>query len=184
VYPTTPEPGEPLGPAAETERHRHPAAEPVDRPPTSAPEPGERPPAAGPGRAEPGRTLLDRAPGERYARAGTSAGGDTIVWPPLAVGVGGVLAYTLLGGLLSVTAGLVVAAAFVGWLLGKLIVGPPRAAAAALATVVIGLIGVWLFGRLEGGDLDAVAYLDAVQGWPLVALQLLSAGGLAAASSR
>jgi hypothetical protein len=184
VNPTTPEPGEARSPAADIERHRDPAAAPIDRPPTSRTEPGERPPAAASGPVEPGRTLLDRPPGERYAGARTSSAGDRIVWPPLAVAIGGVLAYTLLGGLLSVTAGLVVAAAFLGWLLGKLIVGPPRAALVALATVVIGLVGVWLFGRLEGGDLDPIAYLDAVQGWPLVALQLLAGGGLAAASSR
>ena len=54
----------------------------------------------------------------------------------------------------------------------------------AVATVVAGLVGVWLFGRIEGGVLDPIAYLDEVQGWPLVGLQLLAGAGLAAASSR
>ena len=133
---------------------------------------------------EPRRPQLDRPPGERYVPDIPRDRDDRIVWPPLAVAAGGLVAYTVLGGLLSVTAGLIVVAAFVGWLLGKLIAGPPRATVAAVAAVVIGLLGVWAFGRLEGGDLDPIAYLDAVQGWPLVALQLVAAGGLAAASSR
>jgi hypothetical protein len=53
-----------------------------------------------------------------------------------------------------------------------------------VVSIVAGLLGVWLFGRLEGGVLDPIAYLDEVQGWPLVVLQLLAGGGMAAASSR
>lgn len=180
-------------PPAPDTSHGRPGAQPVDRSPTanpeppeaaavSRPQPGEQPPA--PRSGGPGRPRLERPPGDRYAAPDASRSAEVIVWPPLAVAVGGVVAYTVLGGLLSITAGLIVVAAFVGWLLGKLIVGPPRAAVVALATVGLGLLGVWLFGRLEGGDLDPVAYLDAVQGWPLVALQLLAGGGLAAASSR
>jgi len=141
------------------------------------PEPGER------------RPQLDRAPGDRYrvtptAEDGGSPGERRIVWPPLAVGIGGALVYTILGGVLAVTAGLIVVAAFVGWLLGKLIRGPARAATAAALTVAAGLIGIWLFSHIEGGVLDPITYLDDVQGWPLVVLQLLVGAGLAAASSR
>jgi hypothetical protein len=106
------------------------------------------------------------------------------VWPPLAVAVGVALAYTILGGLLDITAGLIVVAAFAGWLLGRLVSRPPRAAAVAIATILLGLAGIWVFGRLEGGVLDPIAYFDAVQGWPLVAIQLVASAGLAAASSR
>jgi hypothetical protein len=146
------------------------------------------------------RAMLDRAPGERYLRGARRPGTDTgqagttgsaasardlsAVWPPLAVVVGGALAYTVVGGILAVTAGLVVLAAFLGWLIGKLVATPPRAAFVGLLAVVAGLAGIWLFGRLEGGVLDPVAYFDEVQGWPLVALQLLAGGGLAAAASR
>ncbi len=106
------------------------------------------------------------------------------VWPPLAVVIGGALAYTVIGGILVVTAGLVVLAAFLGWLIGKLVARPPRAALVGVIAVLVGLAGIWLFGRLEGGVLDPIAYFDEVQGWPLVALQLLAGGGLAAAASR
>jgi hypothetical protein len=139
--------------------------------------------------SEPGepRRRLDRPPGERYGRP-NDAGGDgdsrTMAWLPVAIGLGGVLAYTLLGGVLAVTAGLIVVAGFVGWILGKLISPPWRAAVAALATIVVGLLGVWLFGRVEGGVLDPLTYLDEVQGWPLVLVQLVVGAGLAAASSR
>ena len=135
---------------------------------------------------EPGepRPRLERAPGERYRPAPTDEEGGGPSWAPLAVGVGGALAYTILGGVLAVTAGLLVVAGFAGWLLGKL-VSPPRVAAlAGLLTVVAGLLGIWLFGRLEGGVLDPLTYLDDVQGWPFVVVQLAVGAGVAAASSR
>src|SRR3954469_349666 len=77
---------------------------------------------------EPGdrRPQLDRPPGDRYLprdNAGTEA---PIAWPAIPVALGGALAYTILGGILSITAGLIVVAGFVGWLLGKLVTGPPR----------------------------------------------------------
>jgi hypothetical protein len=138
----------------------------------------------------PRRPQLDRPPGDRYRRSDAVAGRDPLagrlagIWPPLAVVLGGAVAYTLLGGLMAVTAGLIVVALFVGWLIGKLVSPPPRAALVGAIAIVIGLLGVWLFGRLEGGVLDPIAYLDEVQGWPLVVLQLLAGGGMAAASSR
>jgi len=137
-------------------------------------EPGER------------RPKLDRAPGERYLRPESDAAGRDapLMWPPVAVMIGGAIGYTILGGILAVTAGLVVLAASLGWLLGKLVSPPSRAAAAGLATIALGLAGIWLFGRVEGGVLDPITYLDDVQGWPLVALQLALGSGLAAASSR
>jgi hypothetical protein len=135
---------------------------------------------------EPGdrRPQLDRPPGERYIERAETRDEPSIVWPPLAVAIAGVLSYTVLGGLLSITAGLIVVAAFVGWLLGRLVARPPRAALVAIVTIAVGLLGIWLFGRIEGGVLDPIAYFDEVQGWPLVALQLVAGGALAAASSR
>lgn len=105
-------------------------------------------------------------------------------WIPVAVVLGGALVYTVLGGILTVTAGLIVVAVFLGWLIGRLVAPPARAALVALAAVVLGLLGIWLFGRIEGGVLDPIAYLDQVQGWPLVAAQLIGAAGMAAAASR
>lgn len=145
----------------------------------SAREPGDRRPGA-----------LERPPGERYRPARDGASRETagerrrISWSPLAVAVGTALAYPILGELFGITAGLIVLAGFAGWLLGKLVAGPPRAAGAGLATVALGLAGIWLVSRLEGGVLDPIAYLDAVQGWPLVVIQLLAAAAFAAASSR
>jgi hypothetical protein len=139
----------------------------------------------------PRRPQLDRPPGDRYLRpeppgggAGAADGRLAAVWPPLAVVLGTAIAYTLVGGLMSATAGLIILALFAGWLVGKLVSPPPLAAAIGLVAIVAGLAGIWLFGRLEGGVLDPIAYFDEVQGWPLVALQLLAGGGMAAASSR
>jgi hypothetical protein len=149
---------------------------------TNVPEPGEP-------RPEPGerRQRLDRPPGERYATAAADAdagAGADLRWAPVAVVLGGAILYTILGGILTITAGLVVLAAFIGWLIGKLVSPPVRAALVGLVAVVAGLLGIWLFGRIEGGVLDPIAYLDEVQGWPLVVGQLLAGAGLAAAASR
>jgi hypothetical protein len=140
---------------------------------------------------EPGdrRPGLDRPPGERYLaaeeRAAAAEGGiPGGPWTLVAVILGGALVYTILGGVIDVTVGLIVAAGFLGWLIGKLVPGPARAAALGVVAVFIGLLGIWAFGRVEGGVLDPIAYFDAVQGWPLVVLQLLAGGGLAAAASR
>lgn len=140
---------------------------------------------------EPGdrRPGLDRPPGERYLaaeeRAAAPEGGiPGGPWTLVAVILGGALVYTILGGIVDVTAGLIVAAGFLGWLIGKLVPGPRRAAGLAIVAVLLGLLGIWAFGRVEGGVLDPIAYFDAVQGWPLVVLQLLAGGGLAAAASR
>lgn len=151
------------------------------RPPDSRPLPGEQPPQAV-------RRTLDQPPGERYGAGAAPEGSETGIvggpWAPVAVVVGGAIAYTILGGILLATAGLIVVAAFIGWLIGKLVSPPARAAAAGVAAVLVGLLAIWAFGRVEGGVLDPIAYLDAVQGWPLVALQLLAGGGVAAAASR
>ena len=82
------------------------------------------------------------------------------------------------------TAGLIVVAAFGGWLTGKVVSPPPVAAVVGVVAIVLGFLGIWLFGRLEGGVLDPIEYLAEVEGPVLVALCLLAGGGLAAASSR
>jgi hypothetical protein len=147
--------------------------------PMTESEPGDRRPRA-----------LERRPGERYGSTGDGTPRATLddrrrlAWAPVAVAVGTAIVYPALGELFGITAGLIVVAGFAGWLLGKLVGGPSRAAGAAIATVVVGLAGIWLVSRLEGGVLDPIGYLDAVQGWPLVVIQIVVAGGLAAASSR
>jgi hypothetical protein len=138
-------------------------------------EPGER------------RPQLDRPPGERYrtpAPDDASGTGSAVSWAPIAVVLGGAIAYTVLGGILTVTAGLVILAVFIGWILGRLVSPPALAALVGAIAIVAGLLGIWLFGRVEGGVLDPIAYLDQVQGWPLVAAQLIGGAGMAAAASR
>lgn len=143
-----------------------------------APEPGDR------------RPTLDRPPGERYAKRATAVAADAdvealdrIAWP-VAVGLGTVIAFTILGGLLTVTAGLIVVAGFAGWLLGKLVSPPPRAALVAVVAIVLGFLGIWLYGRFEGGVLAPLDYLAEVEGPIVVVLTLLAGGGMAAAASR
>jgi hypothetical protein len=137
------------------------------------------------------RPVLDRPPSERYAlpaqddpaEARTGSASDELL-VPIGLVLGTALAFVVLGGILAVTAGLVIVAAFAGWLTGKLVSPPSRAAAVAFLAVALGLLGIWLFGRIEGGVLDPLAYLVAVQG-PIVAIACLVAGpGLAAAASR
>jgi hypothetical protein len=147
-------------------------------------EPGERRPTDGPDR--PDRPQLDRPPGDRYGSSRDAAltpGRFERVQAPLAVAIGGVVAFVLLGGVLAVTAGLIVVAGAIGWLTGLLVRPPLRAAAIAVGIVVLGLLGVWLFGRWEGGVLDPIDYLAEVEGF-VVPIELLAAGALAAAASR
>jgi hypothetical protein len=132
--------------------------------------------------------MLERPPSERYQPPASSADADArrldAILVPLALVLGGAIGFVVLGGILTVTAGLVILAAFLGWLTGRLVGPPARAAVVGLAVVVAGLLGIWLFGRLEGGVLDPIAYLDEVEGPLVVILSLLAGGGLAAAASR
>lgn len=150
-----------------------------DSPP--GPEPGERP-----------RRVLDHAPAERYAAAESAAAARSRAADQparraargAAVGLVGSLAIVFLGGPLSVTAGLVAVAAVIGWVVGSVVrpaVG--LAVALAVASVALGLVGVWVFARMEGGVLGLTDYLGEVQG-VLVPIQLLLAGGVAAATIR
>lgn len=141
---------------------------------------------------EPGdrRPLLDRAPGERYVPAEPASGGerdlvfvDRGAWT-IAVVLGTAIVFTVLGGLLVVTAGLIVVALFAGWLIGKLVSPPAWAAVVGLVAIVLGFLGIWAFGRIEGGVLDPIGYLLEVEGWFVVVACLIGGGGMAAAASR
>jgi hypothetical protein len=159
-------------------------------------------PPTGPAQ-EPGeRRRLDHPPSDRYRTAESEAalGGETDdetgnaeaaatglplrerVLRAVAVGLVGSIAITVLGGPLSITAGLVGAAGLIGWLVG-IAVRPARAAAVAIAlgSVVLGLIGIWLFAGIEGGVLGPIDYLAEVQG-VLVPIELAVAGALAGAA--
>jgi hypothetical protein len=89
----------------------------------------------------------------------------------VAIAAIGAVLVTVLGGPLSITVGLIAVAAVVGWAIGSFI--QPRvglAVAVALASVALGLVGIWLFGRSEGGVLDPITYLAEVHG-PLVLVE-------------
>lgn len=100
-----------------------------------------------------------------------------------AVLLGAVLA--ILGGPLSLSAGLAVVALFVGRLVGAMVkVGAGRtlssparvslATALSLLGIAIGQLGIWIFGRSEGGALDLPTYLVTTFG-PLVPLEFMIA---------
>lgn len=133
------------------------------------------------------RPHLDRPPSDRYAPrtpARSPAGRLDGLAAPLALVLGTGIAFVVLGGILAVTAGLVIVAVFAGWLTGRLVSPPGVAAGVALTAVVVGLLGIWLFGRVEGGILDPISYLAEVEGPVVVLLCLLGGSGLAAAASR
>jgi hypothetical protein len=99
--------------------------------------------------------------------------------------VGGAVAITLAGGLLAMTAGLVVIAVAVGWAIGAVLarrveISRRRWIAPVLAILGVGLgqLGLWLIARQEGGTLGVVEYLGEVFGF-LVPLELAAAGVVA-----
>ena len=150
-------------------------------------EPGDRPIAD----VEPGDrsarqpTRLERPPSDRYAREGApEAGVRGAAARALGFAVAGAAAIAFLGGPLSMTGGLLVVSVVIGIVLGSTL--RPRTAVAvglAVGSVVVGLLGVWLFSRVEGGVLDPLTYLADVEG-PLAPLQLLLAAASAAVTSR
>lgn len=151
-------------------------------------QPPTEPPAA-PTTPEPGerRPLLDRPPSERYAAAPEVAPESGIARRAsraLGAALVGAAVVALLGGPLSVTLGLIAVAAVIGWAIGSL-ARPSFSLAVgfAVGSVALGLIGIWLFARLEGGVLGLPEYLAAVHG-PLVVVELAVAGVMAAGTVR
>ena len=89
----------------------------------------------------------------------------------------------LLGGVLSVSAGLLLVAGGTGWLIGRALGGAGSGARArgaavavglALASVLLGQVGLWLFATSEGGALGPVEYLGQTWG-PLAVAQYVVA---------
>jgi hypothetical protein len=159
-----------------------------DRPPDQAP--GERRlerPPSDRYRPDPPSPMLDDGPSRNRGPLGAVVGA-----------FGGAIAITIAGGLLAVTAGLLVIAAVLGWVVAAVFGpgsgpsgGPPAeepgigrgqrrfvAGTIAVAGVALGQLGLWLVARQEGGTLDLIAYLGEVFGW-LVPAQLAIAGALA-----
>jgi hypothetical protein len=138
--------------------------------------------------AEPGdrRPLLDHPPSDRYVTAptGPEPGPARRAARALAAGLVGAAVIALLGGPLSVTLGLLGVAAVTGWAVGSL-ARPSLGIAVGIAvgSVALGLVGIWLFARLEGGVLSLPEYFAEVQG-PLVLVELAVAGLVAAGTVR
>lgn len=133
----------------------------------------------------PGERRLERPPSDRYRVAppeptatGAGSPGRRIAFAVLAAVVGAA-AITLAGGILAITAGLLVIAAALGWAVPAALStsagdGTRRewfAAGLAALGVGLGQVGLWLVARLEGGTLGLIEYLWEVFGI-LVPLQL------------
>lgn len=142
-----------------------------------------------PGEA-PGERRLARPPSERYvapAEGSAPDGADARAGVGLAslVAGAGAVVITIAGGLLSITAGLLVIAGALGWAIAVVLsrgteVAGPRWLAPGLAAlgVALGQVGLWLVARQEGGTLDPIAYLGEAFG-VLVPLQLAIAAVVA-----
>jgi hypothetical protein len=107
------------------------------------------------------------------------------------VGAGALI---VLGGVLAVSAGLIVVAGAAGWAVavalragaGTRLARPqrvPLAVALAVASVALGQLGLWAYGRSEGGVLEPLDYLAQVFG-AVVILEVLAAGVVAWVSAR
>ena len=157
----------------------------VERP-TDPPAPGDRPPNSRDGGSAAGGTAprLGRAPGERYgSRANPETDPDTprtggsarAIALAAAIGIAGSVVIVMLGGVLALSAGLVVVAGAIGWLIGGtlrgVVIGPRAIIAAALAveSVLVAQVGLWLFAQSEGGALGLFDYLAQTWGWIVVA---------------
>jgi hypothetical protein len=145
-----------------------------------------------PGERRGGRQL-DRPPSDRYHATTVGEASTTLLSGAQSVAVAGLLAVigalaiTFGGGLLAITAGLVVIAVAIGWgVAAVLTLGPGRrsagstvtAIALAAAGVALGQVGLWLLARQEGGVLSLADYLAETFGF-LVPLQFLAAAGAA-----
>lgn len=160
------------------------------------------PPASTPPPTQiPGERRLAHPPSDRYRATEPPAPVlDPAASPARGVAFGlgaalvGAVAITILGGMLTFSAGLLVAAGATGWAVaaglrlgaGHRLVGDRRvrlAVGLAIASVVLGQAGLWLYALAEGGVLDPIDYLAQTFG-PLVPLQFLAAWILAWAAAR
>jgi hypothetical protein len=162
-------------------------------PPPAAPSPGER--------------RLARPPSDRYrdAEAAATAAKEVAAIDPAAsvargvalataVAVAGAVAIVVLGGVVTLTEVLLVVAGFTGggvgialrWGAGQHLAGRRRVVIAlglALGAVALGQLGLWQYGRTEGGVLGPLDYLGQVYG-PLVLVEFAAAGILAWLAAR
>lgn len=137
----------------------------------------------------PGERRLARPPSDRYRSTEAvpvdqerTVGAARGMLLAIGAGTAGAVAITILGGVLAVSAGLLVVAGATGWAVAlALRVGAGAtlstarrvrlALALALVAVVLGQLGLWLYARTEGGVLGPLDYLGETFGL-LVPLQL------------
>ena len=156
----------------------------------------------------PGERRLARPPSDRYRAAETTAAeaaaavtapdpGASVprgVAVATVVGIVGAAVITVLGGVFAVSAGLIVAAAAIGWALAMALrVGAGEwlsrsarvrvAVALAVAAIALGQLGLWLYARTEGGVLPPLDYLGQVFGF-LVPAEFTAAAIVAWARAR
>lgn len=149
----------------------------------------------------PGERRLAHPPSDRYRVAAPQAAeaepeGSVARGLALAVALAavGALAIIVLGGVLAISAGLIVAAAAIGWAVGLGLRAGARgslsrtsrirlALALAIASIALGQLGLWLYARTEGGVLGPLDYLGETFGL-LVPLEVLAASIAAWVSAR
>jgi hypothetical protein len=140
-----------------------------------------------------GAKRLDQPPSDRYAEPTLEDASTTPLTGVQGLAVAGLfsvigsLAITFGGGLLAITAGLVVIAVAIGWGVGTVLALGPGGRSArttlmamvlAAGGVALGQVGLWLLARQEGGVLSIADYLAETFGF-LVPLQFLAATGAA-----
>ena len=141
---------------------------------------------------QPGERRLQRPPSDRYEPTSTDAATSPPDGSPargIALGtllaIVGAVAITIGGGILAITAGLIVIAAATGWavaVIPSMGAGAGGAAARrrwpaialAIVGVALGQLGLWLLARQEGGTLGLIDYLGETFGY-LVPLQVVAA---------
>ena len=148
----------------------------------------------------PGERRLDRPPSDRYRDAAAEPKATPVAEPgpgsigravggAVLVGLVGAVVTVFLGGVLGMSAGLLVVTAATGWAVGiatKLgggsTVAPTTrmwiAIGVAVAAVVIAQVGLWRYAATEGGVLSLPDYLGETFG-PLVPLQVVVAAAAA-----
>lgn len=131
----------------------------------------------------PGERRLAHPPSDRYRGAAADLPSDRQPEAPrtrdlvlgVIAGLAGAAAITVLGGVVTMTAGLIVVAAATGWAVGAAMPRRTRAAVGlALVAVALGQLGLWSYARSEGGVLGPIDLLWQVYGG-LVPLEFLAA---------
>ncbi len=164
-------------------------------------QPPPNPPTTASGAQAPGERRLPHPPSDRYRtpevelpNADDAASATRAVTWGIATAVVGAVVTTVLGGVLAISAGLLVVAAATGWgiAMGLRIGGRSHldrrrrvrlALGLATGAVIVGQLGLWLFARAEGGVLGPVDYLAETFGL-LIPAQLAIAWIAAAATAR